>query len=126
MAVKTAEVDLLSVQACESLTYLSVCAQIFCEDGVNDLLRLVFRALTTGHATRIIAMFAPIIRRCSLRASLTLLLQVSHFEVSVVHLSPQILVILEVFQSYLIYFDRIIQIFGFHLNNTVLCFCNHT
>ena len=52
-------------------------------------------------------------------ASLAVLLHVSHFEISVVHLSPQILKILEVFQSYIIYYDWIIQISGFHPDLTV-------
>ena len=55
MAVKPAKVDLLCVQTCQSLADLSVCAQVFSEDWVNDLLRLAIRALTTRDTIRKIA-----------------------------------------------------------------------
>ena len=45
MAVKATEVDLLGVQTCQSLTDLSVCAHVFGEDGVDDLLRSVISVL---------------------------------------------------------------------------------
>ena len=62
MAVKAAEVDLLCMQTCQSLAYLRVCAHVFSEDWVNNLLRLAIRALTSRHTIRIVAIFAPIIR----------------------------------------------------------------
>ena len=56
MAVKAAKVDLLCVQTCQSLANLRVCAHVFSEDWVNNLLRLAIRALTTRDTIRKIAL----------------------------------------------------------------------
>ena len=90
MPVEASKVDLLRVQRIQRRADLRVSAQVLRVNRVRYLLPIVTRVIAGDVAGLS-------------RAAMTCGLQMPHFQVGSVHLSPQLLVVLEVLQPDFVY-----------------------